>query len=191
MLEAAGDDPRLVKSWMEQDYFVSRRFPCLLALVIATIEDPVLRQPLVQNLWEEHGEGRADRTHHALFCDLMRSAGVEPISHPNSSTEEYIGAQESLARTGSLVGLGVFCYANEYITLREFEPLERSARRCYPGADISFFEANRQVDARHAQETEAVILAVARSSSDFAAVEEGLELALDARAAFYTGLLSM
>jgi pyrroloquinoline-quinone synthase len=179
-------------SWAKQDYFVSRRFPCLLGFIIGQIDDPHVRHVMVKNLWEEHGEGRRRATHHALFCSLMSDIGIDADRSQltaGSATQRFIDIQESLAKQHVLLGLGAFCYANEYITVDEFAPLEKAVEYEFPGADLSFFVANRQVDARHAAESEEVIAALVSDVSDLALVEQGAVTALEARVAFYDELM--
>jgi pyrroloquinoline-quinone synthase len=183
---------KLITSWAKQDYFVSRRFPCLLGTIIGQIDNPKIRHIMVKNLWEEHGEGRQKATHHSLFCKLMSDIGIDSdfsLLTITQATQRFIGIQESLAGEHVLLGLGAFCYANEYITVDEFAPLEKAVEYEFPGADLSFFVANRQVDARHAAESEEVIAALMSSDSDLSLVERGAVAALEARVSFYDELL--
>jgi pyrroloquinoline-quinone synthase len=183
---------KLIIEWAKQDYFVSRRFPCLLGTIIGQIDDPKIRHIMVKNLWEEHGEGRRNATHHALFCKLMSDIGIDldlTLLAMTQATRRFIEIQETLARENVLLGLGAFCYANEYITVDEFAPLEKAVEYEFPGADLSFFIANRQVDARHAAESEDVIASLVSSDSDLSLVEQGATAALEARVSFYDDLL--
>ena len=182
----------LLFKWAVQDYFVSKRFPCMLGSLIAHIEDPIVRHPLVENLWEEHGEGATTKSHHALYCDLLRSIGLAPVFDKrlaNEATRAFIDTQESLARQDVFLGLGAFCYANEFITIEEFGPLEEAVGHEFPTADLSFFKANREVDPHHARQTEDVIEALLTSPEDLQWVEKGAGIALEARVRFYDALL--
>lgn len=179
-------------AWAIQDYFVSRDFPCLLAILISKIRDPLIRHPLVENMWEEHGSGDVRETHFGLYCRLLSSIGIDcniADEKATPATLHFVQVQESLAEEDVLMGLGAFCYANEYITVAEFEPLEKAVGMQYPSADLSFFAANREVDARHAQQTEVVIEALLQVSSDIERVEEGALRALRARVSFYDSLM--
>jgi pyrroloquinoline-quinone synthase len=121
----------LLETWAIQDYFVSKRFPCMLGSLISHIEDPTVRHPLVENLWEEHGEGASTKSHHALYCDLLESMGMSRVVDKrlaNEATLAFVDVQESLARQDVFMGLGAFCYANEYITIAEFGPLEEAVQ---------------------------------------------------------------
>ena len=176
LLRVARGLKKLITSWAKQDYFVSRRFPCLLGTIIGEIDDPKIRHIMVRNLWEEHGEGRQKATHHALFCQLMADIGIDSNFSRLTmakSTQRFIQIQESLAREHVLLGLGSSCYANEYITIDEFAPLEKAVEYEFPGADLSFFLANRKVDARHAAESEEVIAALISSDTDLLLVGTG------------------
>jgi pyrroloquinoline-quinone synthase len=182
-----------IVKWAMQDYVVSMRFPCILGYLIGQTEDPSARHLLVKNLWEEDGEGDASRSHCALFGRLLVGLGIDNAEIKweklNESTRNFIETQEALAKESVLAGLGAFCYANEYITVDEFAPLEKAVEYEFPGADLAFFEANREVDARHAEECEEAIATIASGSDDLLIVEHGAAEALRARVAFYDSLL--
>jgi pyrroloquinoline-quinone synthase len=192
-IAAQSDERRkLLLDWAEQDYFVSRRFPCLLGAVIAEIDDPAIRHPMVENLWEEHGEGTRGKTHYALYCDLLESMGLPrdlDQSVANDETRTFIEIQERIARQNVLLGLGAFCYANEYLTVPEFAPLQDAVSNEFPQADLRFFVANREVDGRHAKQTEDVIELLITSDSELSEIENGATAALEKRVAFYDAIL--
>ena len=107
----------------------------------------------------------------------------------NRETIAFIDVQEAMARQSVLMGLGAFCYANEYLTIAEFEPLQDAIGRAFPAANLRFFDANREVDGRHTAMTEDVIAALMLSDGDLDEVQKGAAVALDARVAFYDALL--
>jgi pyrroloquinoline-quinone synthase len=180
-----------VRAWALQDYHVSRQFPCLAAVIASRIEDPRLRHPLVINLWEEHGEGRFEASHISFFGRLLASIGVseDEVTSPLPATSNFISGQMRLAEEDVLSGLGAFCYGNELLSLWEFRPIEEACAQAFPGADLSYFRANREADGRHSRDAELVILSLCKSRAAVQSVRRGAEWALHARFEFYDGIM--
>jgi pyrroloquinoline-quinone synthase len=180
-----------IRVWSTQDYYVAQEFPCLVAAIAARIADPRLRHTIVVNLWEEHGEGNLSLSHAALFDLLLQDIGVRKsnIDPPLSTTRDFIEMQLNLTAQNVLCGLGAFCYANEYLTLWEFRPIQDACALAYPNADLSYFIANRQADGKHAREAERVIAAMCSSERDLELVAHGAEAAINSRVEFYDGVL--
>jgi pyrroloquinoline-quinone synthase len=180
-----------IRVWSMQDYYVAQEFPCLVAAIAARIVDPRLRHAIVINLWEEHGEGNLSLSHAALFDRLLADIGITKtnLDPPLPTTRDFIQMQLSLTEKNVLSGLGAFCYANEYLTLWEFRPIQDACALVYPNADLSYFIANRQADGKHAREAERVIAAMCRNEEDLDLVERGAEAAINSRVNFYDGVL--
>jgi len=182
---------RAVLAWAQQDYHVSRQFPCLAAILAARIEDPRIRHPLVANLWEEHGEGDYDLSHVNLFSKLLASIAIcaDEIPPPLPTTLNFIEGQMRLAENDTLAGLGAFCYGNEFLSLQEFRPIEEACARAFPDANLSYFRANREADGRHSHEAEMAILALCQDEAGVQSVWRGAEWSLRARSEFYDGIV--
>lgn len=192
-LDRGSDSRRLLSLWAIQDYFVSRRFPCLIGIIVGQIDDPESRHPMVQNLWEEHGEGALQGTHYSLYCDLLQSMGLQrdpPASAAEVETTRFVKVQEDLAKSNVFAGLGAFCYANEYLTVAEFRPIWRAVKEEFDTPSLRFFEENLKVDARHARQTEDTIESLLRTEADILAVEQGAIQALEARRQFYDAIVN-
>ncbi len=189
--EARAGRREIIYRWARQDYFTSRDFPCILGILVSQISDPRIRHPLVLNLWEEHGEGNFEKSHFILYCNMLESIGLTRTIDPelaDKATIEFTECQETVARQSLLGGLGAFCYANEYLAEKEFDPLEEAMVQEFPTADTSFFAANREADGRHTIQTEDVIDALVRTNDDLHEVERGALVGLQARVAFYDSL---
>lgn len=183
---------KMVYRWAQQDYFTARDFPCILGILASQIFDPYIRHPLVHNIWEEHGEGDINRSHFAMYCDMLESIGLTRFVDQNvadKETTEFLDSQEAVARQSLLAGLGAFCYANEFLAEKEFDTLEEAMILEFPGADTRFFAANREVDGRHTTQAEDVIEALVRDNDDLSEVQRGAAVGLQARIAFYDALL--
>lgn len=82
----------------------------------------------------------------------------------------------------------MFCYANEFLALREYPPIQRAIRGAFERVDERFFIANWEADGRHTELAEDFLDAVC-DQVDLARVQSGIEIALEARAEFYDALV--
>lgn len=188
--------PADLSGWALQDRHVSYMFPQLIALIVAGFAAPHRaavqgRLALVRNLWEEMGEGEYSTCHSTLMDDMLLSLGVAPdklLVEPLPATRRFIDLQLELAHDSPFAGLGAFCYANEYLVLREYPPMQAAVEQQFPGADIRFFLANWEVDGHHTELVEEAIGSLAVTEEDYGEVESGAEQALQARVAFYDDL---
>jgi pyrroloquinoline-quinone synthase len=195
-LRSGSAKPDTLITWALQDRHVAYMFPRLIALVVAGIpaknESTVkARMPLIENLWEEAGEGTYERAHSTLMDALLISIGVPAESlyvEPLASTRRFIDLQFDLSRENALAGAGAFCYANEYLALKEYPPIQDAILASFPGANIRFFEANWEVDGHHTELAEECIVQLCESEEDFGEARRGAETALVARMAFYDEL---
>jgi pyrroloquinoline quinone (PQQ) biosynthesis protein C len=183
--------------WAHQDRIVSYTFPRLIALIVASLDllGPRVnegRMALVENLWEEMGEGQVDRAHSTLMDDLLVSLGVgrDALDVPAlPATERFLQVQLDLARDRPFAGMGAFCYGNEYLVLQEYPPVRDALLRHWPKADIRFFLANQEVDGHHTELVEHSIACLASDPNQLEDVRYGAMAALEARISFYDELL--
>ena len=183
--------------WAKQDRHVAYMFPRLIAQIIANLpmadaDGTLARMPLVENLWEEVGEGDHQLAHSTLMDALLRSLGVAP-EHLHApalpATREFIDVQMDMARARLLAAIGAFCYGNEYLALREYPPIQAAIEHCFDQPDIRFFLANWEADGRHTEMAEDTLLALCKSPADRDEAWAGARTALAARVRFYDQLL--
>ena len=168
-----GVEPDTLITWALQDRHLAYMFPQLIALIVAGIpatNDRVVRarMPLIENLWEEAGEGRFERAHSTLMDALLTSIGVASDALNVSafaSTRRFIDCQFDITRENAIAGAGAFCYANEYLALKEYPPIQEAVIALFPNANTGFFEANWEVDGHHTELAEECILALCDSQS--------------------------
>ncbi len=192
-----GLDGDVVRAWALQDRHVAYAFPRIIARIISSlaVEDTAgvrARMPMVQNLWEEVGEGDAARAHSTLMDALLLSIGVPPdelLAPKLASTAEFLSYQMALADDDPIAALAVFCYANEYLALREYPPIQTAARRAFPEVDVRFFEANWEADGRHTELAEETVQLLAHES-DVPHLAAAVRRALDIRIRLYDDLMA-
>ncbi|MEV7992581.1 iron-containing redox enzyme family protein [Streptomyces sp. NPDC086077] len=185
------DSEHLV-AWGLQERHVSYAFPRSIGLLISYADDFSMRTVLAENLWEEFGEGDPDQAHAVLLDKLLESMGVDR-GHldcpPTEGTLAFLHTQRELTTSSAWRGVGAFCYANEYLSLAEFRPLEDAVRSRFPAADLSYFTENMKADTRHTELLESLIDAAAEVPSHRADIEYGVSAALEARCRFYDSLV--
>jgi pyrroloquinoline-quinone synthase len=189
-------DRDLLLSWAQQDRHVSHAFPRLISQIVASLEGlhpryGSARALLVENLWEECGEGDPERAHAALMDALLTSMGVDLDSAAlaNVQTQRFIDLQLDLARARPIAAAGAFCYGNEYLVLKEYPPIWQAVVQSFPGCDERFFKANWEADGRHTELVESALDLICQSRIEIDEVEFGAETALRARIQFYDALV--
>ncbi|KUN40870.1 hypothetical protein AQJ27_40105 [Streptomyces olivochromogenes] len=185
-------DPEHLVAWGLQERHVSYAFPRSIGLLISYADDFGMRTVLAENLWEEFGEGNPDQAHAVLLDNLLESMGVDRdrLDCPaTDGTLAFLKTQRELTTSSAWRGVGAFCYANEYLSLAEFRPLEAAVRSRFPAADLSYFTENMKADTRHTELLESLIDAAAEVPSNRADIEYGVSAALDARCRFYDSLV--
>ncbi|MFJ7182257.1 TenA family transcriptional regulator [Streptomyces massasporeus] len=185
-------DPEHLVAWGLQERHVSYAFPRSIGLLISCADDFRMRTVLAENLWEEFGEGDPDQAHAVLLDRLLESMGVGRDQLDCAATDgtlAFLTTQRDLTTSSAWRGVGAFCYANEYLSLAEFRPLEAAIRSLFPAADLSYFTENMKADTRHTELLESLIDAAAETPSIRAEIEYGVSAALDARCRFYDFLV--
>lgn len=140
--------------WAKHDYYVSRSFPSLVALLISTMPDFELRSTLVRNLWDECGYGHLEKSHFKNYEHLLASIDVLPAEVPCEPVVDFIEMQRSLSLADPVVAAAVFCYANEYLCLFEFKSIERGLKHFFPEVNLQYIMQIDTIDERHAEELE-------------------------------------
>jgi pyrroloquinoline quinone (PQQ) biosynthesis protein C len=190
--------PMVVTAWALQDRHVAYAFPRIIAAIIAAlpardVNTVVARMPMLRNLWEEAGEGDPAAAHSTLMDSLLLSIGV-PIEklydEPSDSSAAFIDYQLRLTADDPIAAIAVFCYANEYLALREYPPLQRAVVSCFPHADVRFFEANWEADGRHTELAEDCLYAFA-TPAHLRRMETAVVQALNIRQRLYDDLLAL
>ncbi|MET9107446.1 iron-containing redox enzyme family protein [Streptomyces zhihengii] len=185
-------DPEDLVRWGLQERHVSYAFPRSIGLLISCADDFRMRAVLAENLWEEFGEGDSAMAHAVLLDNLLQSMGVSRDRlecPPTDGTVAFLTVQRDLTTSSTWQGVGAFCYANEYLSLAEFRPLEEAVRARFPRADLSYFAENMTADTRHTELLESLIDAATENPSYKADVEYGVNAALEARCRFYDSLV--
>ncbi|EQA44187.1 Iron-containing redox enzyme [Leptospira broomii serovar Hurstbridge str. 5399] len=178
--------------WLKQEYFVSVAFVNWF-LNAAAISDSVSSKiVLVENIWEELGEGKEDEAHVSLLkrflAEMEESVTAEDLL---PETAQYLGLMQRITTTDFLAALGALGPANEYLLKLEYGRMflsykELKSRILLP--DGKFFQVNLDADESHSEKLFRLIQEVADDEPKRERVREGAILALNARLVFYDGL---
>jgi pyrroloquinoline quinone (PQQ) biosynthesis protein C len=175
---------RALEFWAAHDFFVSRSFPSLVALLISEMPDLEIRSTLVRNLWDECGHGRVELSHFRNYERLLASIGVVPAEPPCEAAIQFMEMQRHLARNNPFAAVGVFCYANEYLCLFEFKSISEGLKDFFPDVNLQYIMQIDSVDDRHQRELQEA-LASHCPPEHFDAIELHLRDTLEVRARLY------
>ncbi|RHX84528.1 iron-containing redox enzyme family protein [Leptospira stimsonii] len=178
--------------WLRQEYFVSVDFVNWFLNTAAISESLEAKIVLVQNIWEELGEGTAADSHVSILRQFLSDMGeVVFESHCLPETKAYLDLMRRITTTDFYSALGALGPANEYLLKLEYSRMFMSYRELKgrsPLPEGKFFQVNLDADESHAEKLFRLIESVADTEEKKNRVMEGNRLALDARLVFYEGL---
>jgi pyrroloquinoline-quinone synthase len=179
-----------------QMYKFCHQFPNFLALALASCPQDDARIVIGENLWEELGEGDPLRAHAALFRQFTRALGFDDsqlsvlpaLPETAALIDTYMGLSN---RYGVLGILGALCYASEGIVAALYSHIQGALRQVasFDRHALMFFEVHIDVDDGHADKLESILLPMLRTPQDELVVEQAIRTAMDARCAFFDGVL--
>lgn len=170
-------------------------FPRFLAAAASNIPDDETRMSLIENLWDEHGNGDISKSHRKLYNNFCRGLGLSEvqISNPVASPPTLIYVQFLLKicqESNFLKSLGALGPGTEFFTSREYEILYNALKR-YEFLDdksLEFWFVHIELDDNHYGLMLESILNCIHTEKDFEEMKEGAELAIDLELLFWEGL---
>ncbi len=188
-LELKFDDLLL---WLSQEYFVSIGFVDWFLIVASTTRNQKAKIVLVENIWEELGEGKIEDTHVSILESFLGKLGFDlNTNRILPETESYLKDMKKVIEKGFFYGLGALGPANEYLLKLEYSKISDSYQKLKLKTDLpegKFFQVNLEADEGHSKRMFDLISETAVSSEQKEEVILGNRLALDAREKFYEGL---
>ena len=180
-----------LRIYAQQYYFFESAFPMFLSSIHSKCQDRIVRQDILENLWdEEYG----DNNHRALWLAFCAGLGLSEDAVVNSDvikqTQALLDAYQDICKLGSFQEGLAAMYAYEFqvpaISITKIEGLLE-----YYGFkrddSIRFFEEHSTLDEEHSKrEAESIIK---HTSTEFEpTVEQALDKALDAWWGFLDGI---
>ncbi|WP_411824900.1 iron-containing redox enzyme family protein [Leptospira sp. 'Mane'] len=178
--------------WLSQEYFVSIGFVDWFLLVAAKTKNQKAKIILVENIWEELGEGKIEDTHVSILETFLNKLGFDLETNKIfPETKEYLSDMSSIIEKGFYFGLGALGPANEYLLKLEYSLVSDAYQILKEKQNLpegKFFSVNLEADEGHSKRMFDLITEVALTEKEKEEVISGNLLALDAREKFYIGL---
>jgi pyrroloquinoline quinone (PQQ) biosynthesis protein C len=193
--------------WLSQEYHVSVSFVDWFLHAALLSPDQSAKIVLIENIWEELGEGDLGATHVSILTQFLLDLGLSTdkiLFLPE--TGKYLEEMESIVKTSFFHALGALGPGNEYLLKLEYSKIkslyDHLRNKKATDSDLAsfsnllelpepkFFQVNLNADEGHAKRLFDLILGTADTESKQKAVIEGNLNALDARLYFYEGLFN-
>jgi pyrroloquinoline-quinone synthase len=178
-----------------QMYKFSKQFNRILASILATCPDDQAQLVILDNLFDEMGQGDLSQAHPELFRRFTRAIGIEDDElndiPAEPETQAMIDTYLSLANQyGYLSGLGAVCFASEGIVHSLYTQLYHGIQGAapLPSDALIFFEVHIDVDDGHAAKLAELIEPRLRNDDQAVDMHRAILDAMDARVSFFDGI---
>ncbi len=170
-------------------------FPRFLAAAAASVPDDRTRMPIMENLWEEHGEGKIQASHRVLYENYAKGLGLEPkdllAAVPLPNTRACVENLLDLCEEGHfLESLGALGPGTEYFTTAEYLKILGGLRRTnlFSEDHLEFWVVHTTLDEEHYAEMIDAIRFWTKSSTEESMIRLGAIKAIELEVLFWDGL---
>ena len=184
-----------VKLLAVQMYKFCKEFNRILASILSCCEDENAQMIILENLYDEMGQGKAEKCHPELFRKFTRALGIDDETLTSLSktpeTNNLINTYISIApEYGYLAALGAICYASEGIVNTLYTQLYKGivGTASFTKESLIFFELHIDLDTDHARKLEELIEPNITNNQDEVKVRQAILKAMDARVKFFDGI---
>ncbi len=195
---------RIADGWLNQqqlqyfakEYFVyCFHFPRFLSACAANIPDDETRLAIIENLWEEHGEGNPDKSHRKLYERFALATGLrhEDLTFAKALPSTRICIENLLnlcIHEHFLVSLGALGPGTEYFTNDEYKKIE-SGLKLYDflePEDYTFWTIHIGLDDIHYAEMVKPVEKWLDKKINRERLKKGAERAIELELLFWDGL---
>ncbi|MBU7586151.1 MAG: iron-containing redox enzyme family protein [Nostoc sp. TH1S01] len=180
-----------------QMYKFSKEFNRILARILSCCPDETAQLVILDNLFDEMGQGYISQSHPELFRRFTRVIGIDDHTlaalptapETQALIETYLRIP---SQYGYLAALGAVCYASEGIVSSLYTQLYRGivGSTPLPNESLIFFELHIDVDDSHAAKLAAVIEPYLRMNNDeiYLPIQLAILEAMEARCQFFNGI---
>jgi hypothetical protein len=181
--------------WLSQEYFVSVEFVNWFLWTAALSKDIDSKIILVENIWEELGEGKKEDSHVMILIEFLKKLSLS-ISDIKilSYTQKYLDKMRYITNHNFFSALGALGPANEYLLKLEYGMMYESYQVLKKENNLpegKFFQINLTADLTHSEKLFSLIEKVCDNEEKRDLVRKGNLDALEARDLFYKGLLEL
>lgn len=184
-----------VKLLAVQMYKFSQAFNRILASIMSCCPDESAQLVILENLFDEMGEGDSNRAHPALFRYFTRELGIDDATLEALPTEpETIDLIETYLsiphQYGYLAGLGAVCFASEGIVKSLYTQLQTGimGAAAFPKESLIFFDVHIDLDDDHADKLRALLAPRIETTEQGISINRAILEAMDARVQFFNGI---
>ncbi|WP_341529017.1 iron-containing redox enzyme family protein [Nostoc sp. UHCC 0302] len=177
-----------------QMYKFSKEFNRILASILACCQDETTQLVILENLFDEMGQGDVTQSHPELFRRFTRALGIDDETlaalptapETRALIETYLSIPH---KYGYLAALGAVCYASEGIVSSLYTQLYKGiiGAAPLPKESLIFFEVHIDVDDSHAAKLAAAIEPRITMREE-EIVKQAIVEAMDARVQFFNGI---
>ncbi|MDF5707596.1 MAG: iron-containing redox enzyme family protein [Nostoc sp. S4] len=178
-----------------QMYKFSKEFNRILASILSCCQDESTQLVILENLFDEMGQGDVSQSHPELFRQFTRALGIydETLAALPTAPETLALIETYLQmphKYGYLAALGAVCYASEGIVSSLYTQLYKGivGAAPLPKQSLIFFEVHINVDDSHAAKLARVIEPQIAMIEDDTKIKLAIREAMDARVQFFNGI---
>lgn len=183
-----------LQAWLSQEYFVSVDFVNWFLIAASQTNDLEAKITLVQNIWEELGEGNEEHSHISILKKFLNDINFDFTQLVCfEETTLYLQEMRKIIQMGFWESIGALGPANEYLLKLEYGTMARAYQTLKLRLNLpepKFFQVNLTADESHAAKLFDLISKKADTNHKKESVLLGNKLALDARLIFYKGLIN-
>ena len=194
-IEDASLDKIQLQYFAKQYDVYCKHFPRFLAACAANITDDTTRMPIVENLWEEHGEGKLEGSHRILYENFMDGMGISRVAQkeivPLPTTTICCENLLNLCHDGHfLESLGALGPGTEFFTNEEYSIILRGLQKYdfLSEEDVKFWAVHISLDEHHYSEMLEAIAPWVTSLENKFLIKTGAKKAIDLEILFWDGL---
>jgi pyrroloquinoline-quinone synthase len=170
-------------------------FPRFLAAAAANVPDDRTRMPIMENLWEEHGEGQIEHSHRVLYEQFAAAQGISAAdlydASPLPNTRACVENLLDLCEEGHfLESLGALGPGTEFFTTEEYLKILNGLRQYdqFTENDLAFWVVHTALDEEHYSEMIDALRPWTRSSTEESMIRLGAIKAIELEILFWDGL---
>jgi pyrroloquinoline-quinone synthase len=195
---------RIHDAWLNKaqlQYFVKEYnvycnyFVRFLSACSANIPDDATRMPIIENLWEEHGEGDLNKSHRVLLERFAYAIGlnheelyqVSPLYSTSICCENLLALSKD---SHFLMSLGALGPGTEYFTSAEYSILAAGFKKynMFTEEDLEFWTVHISLDDHHYSDMCTAIEPWLKTEESREWVRHGAKRAIDLELLFWDGL---
>ncbi|MEZ5008587.1 MAG: iron-containing redox enzyme family protein [Chitinophagales bacterium] len=170
-------------------------FPRFLAAAAANVPDDRTRMPIMENLWEEHGEGKIAASHRVLYENYAKGLGLSQAdlmsASPLPNTRACVENLLDLCEEGHfLESLGALGPGTEFFTTAEYLKILEGLRKhkILTEEHLEFWIVHTALDEEHYSEMIDALRPWAKTSTEESMIRLGAIKAIELEILFWDGL---